>query len=154
MATADTIGQVIYVKTKSTHNEAEYEAAPYIVIASGSLQKLAASTAGGNIANDLAAVTTRVGTAEGKITTLETTVGDSTKGLVADVAGIKTIIGDAASSGLAADVAANAEAIEANTAAVAELRNAVQGGVHFRGVYPTLPEWKLDEHDRWIWDDN
>lgn len=131
MATADTIGQVIYVKAKSTYNEAEYEAAPYIVIAAGSLQKLAASTAGGNIANDLAALTTRVGTAEGKITTLENTVGDSTKGLVADVAGIKTTIGDT-TSGLVADIAANTEA-------VAELRNAVQGGVHFRGVVNELP---------------
>lgn len=126
MATADTIGQVIYVKAKSTYNEVEYEAAPYIVIAAGSLQKLAASTAGGNIANDLAAVTTRVGTAEGKITILENTVGDSTKGLVADVAGIKTTIGDA-TSGLVADIAANTEA-------VAELRDAVRGGVHFAGV--------------------
>lgn len=137
MAAADTIGQVIYVKTKSTYNDSEYESAPYIVIAAGSLQKLAASTAGGNIANDLAAVTTRIGTAEGEIDALQTAVGDATKGLVADVAGIKNTIGDVA-SGLVKDVADNAAEIES-------LKGAVAGGVHFIGITSQLPWEGLQE---------
>lgn len=144
MAAADTIGQVIYVKTKSTYNDSEYESAPYIVIAAGSLQKLAASTAGGNIANDLAAVTTRVGTAEGEIDALQTAVGDATKGLVADVAGIKNTIGDVA-SGLVKDVADNAAEIES-------LKGAVAGGVHFRGVtnqgLPEIDSIELDSGEK------
>ncbi len=179
MATADTIGQVIYVKTKSTHNEAEYEAAPYIVIAAGSLQKLAASTAGGNIANDLAAVTTRVGTAEGEIDALQTAVGDANSGLVKGLADANTAIEGVAGrmdtaeneidalqtavgnteSGLVKDVAdlqtltgehtetlsGYGERIGANETAVTELRNAVQGGVHFRGVHEKLPELSIDD---------
>ena len=133
MATADTIGQVIYVKTKSTYNDAEYEAAPYIVIAAGSLQKLAASTAGGNIANDLAALTTRVGTAEGEIDALQDAVGDSTKGLVKSVADLNTL------------TAGHATRITANENAVTELRSAVAGGVHFVGIFESLPTLFVDE---------
>lgn len=40
------------------------------------------------------ALATRVTTAEGKITALETTVGNSTSGLVKDVADLKTTVGD------------------------------------------------------------
>lgn len=50
------------------------------------------------------ALKTRVSTAEGKITALETTVGDSTSGLVKDVNDLKTTVGDA-NSGLVKSVA-------------------------------------------------
>ena len=68
LATNDNIGQVIYVKTKSSYDadgegesEAiEYEAAPYIVIGEGQLQKLAASTASGNLDADVAQLKTKV----------------------------------------------------------------------------------------------
>lgn len=126
-ATADNIGQIIYV---TTGTEA-YPAGPYIVTGAGEVAKLGTTTASGDLAGD-------VSTLQGKVSTLETTVGDSTKGLVADVDGIKTTIGDD-TKGLVADIAANAGAIEANTKAVAELRNAVKGGVHFRGVVYELP---------------
>jgi len=63
------------------------------------------------------ALKTRVSTAEGKITALETTVGDSTSGLVKDVADnataigqLKTTVGDS-TSGLVKNVADNATAI-------------------------------------------
>lgn len=86
LATADNIGQIIYVKTKSSYDAdgegagaaVEYEAAPYIVIGAGSLQKLAASTASGNIEGDVAELKT-------KVSTLETTIGNTENGLVKDV---------------------------------------------------------------------
>lgn len=86
LATADNIGQIIYVKTKSSYDAdgegegaaVEYDAAPYIVIGAGSLQKLAASTASGDIEGDVAELKT-------KVSTLETTVGNAEDGLVKDV---------------------------------------------------------------------
>lgn len=119
-ATADNIGQIIYVTTGTD----AYPAGPYIVTGAGEVAKLGTTTASGDLAGD-------VSTLQGKVSTLENTVGDSTKGLVADVAGIKATIGDA-ESGLVADVAANAEA-------VSQLRDAVAGGVHFKGVAYELP---------------
>lgn len=93
LATSENIGQVIYVKTKSSYDAdgegegaaVEYDAAPYIVIGAGSLQKLAASTASGDIEGDVAELTT-------KVTDLETVVG-------------KAAVGDASATGLVADVA-------------------------------------------------
>ena len=65
-------------------------------------------------AGDLTALTTRVGTAEGKITTLEGTVGDSTKGLV------KAAAENAAAAAAAAQAASNnAKLIQANAEAIA-----------------------------------
>ena len=66
------------------------------------------TTMAGELANkaDATAVTTlegRVGGVEGKVTALETTVGDASSGLVKDVATLKTTVGDA-SSGLVKDV--------------------------------------------------
>ena len=87
LATADNIGQIIYVKTESEYDAdgeegegaaVKYDAAPYIVIGAGSLQKLAASTASGDIEGDVRALMT-------KVSTLETTVGNNESGLVKDV---------------------------------------------------------------------
>lgn len=93
LATADNIGQIIYVKTKSSYDAdgegegaaVEYEAAPYIVIGAGSLQKLAASTASGDIEGDVAELKTR-------ISTLETTVGNTENGLVKDVKDLRDAV--------------------------------------------------------------
>ena len=87
LATADNIGQIIYVKTNSSYDPdgeegeasaTQYEAAPYIVIGAGTLQKLAASTASGNIEGDVAELKT-------KVSSLETKVGGETSGLIKDV---------------------------------------------------------------------
>lgn len=73
LATDDNIGQVIYVKTKSSYDAdgeegegqaIEYEAAPYIVIGNGQLQKLAASTASGSIEGDVAELKTKLSEVE------------------------------------------------------------------------------------------
>lgn len=93
LATDENVGQVIYVKTKSSYDSdgegegeaVEYDAAPYIVICAGSLQKLAASTASGDIERDVAKLTT-------KVSSLETKVGNDESGLVKDVADLKTSI--------------------------------------------------------------
>lgn len=87
LATNDNIGQVIYVKTKSSYDadgegegEAiEYEAAPYIVIGEKSLMKLAASSASGSIEGEVAELKT-------KVSNLQTTVGNEESGLVKEVA--------------------------------------------------------------------
>ena len=93
LASDENIGQVIYVKTKSSYDAdgegegiaVEYDAAPYIVIGEGTLQKLAASTASGDIEGDVAELTT-------KVSGLETTVGNAEGGLVKDVADLKTAV--------------------------------------------------------------
>lgn len=146
LATDENIGQVIYVKTKSSYDAngegaaVEYDAAPYIVIGAGSLQKLAASTASGDIATDLAALTTRVGTAEGEIDALQTAVGDTNSGLVKDVDDLQTLTGEHTET-----LSGYGERIYANEIAISGLRNAVKGGVHFRGVHAKLPELSIDE---------
>ena len=93
LASDENIGQVIYVKTKSSYDAdgegegaaIEYDAAPYIVIGEGSLQKLAASTASGDIEGDVAELTT-------KVSGLETTVGNAESGLVKDVTELKSAV--------------------------------------------------------------
>ena len=88
LASDENIGQVIYVKTKSSYDAdgegegeaVEYDAAPYIVIGEGLLQKLAASTASGDIESDVAE--------------LKTTVGNNESGLVKDVTDLKTTVGN------------------------------------------------------------
>lgn len=83
LATNDNIGQVIYVKTKSSYDAdgeegegaaIEYDAAPYIVIGAGQLQKLAASTASGNIDGDVAELKTKVATLEGEMDAAEAAI--------------------------------------------------------------------------------
>ena len=74
----------------------------------GLTKKINDNTAAIAMKADTAAVTTlegRVGDVEGKVTTLKTTVGDASSGLVKDVATLKTTVGDA-SSGLVKDVTA------------------------------------------------
>ena len=79
IATDENIGQVIYVKTKSSYDadgegegEAiEYEAAPYIVIGNGVLQKLAASTASGDIEGDVVTLQSDVAGLKTDVTEVE-----------------------------------------------------------------------------------
>jgi len=68
------------------------------------------------------ALKTRVSTAEGKITALQTTVGDSTSGLVKDVNDLKTTVGDA-NSGLVKEVADINSKIEQNELTTATALN-------------------------------
>ena len=132
LATNDNIGQVIYVKTKSSYDadgegesEAiEYEAAPYIVIGEGQLQKLAASTASGNLDADVAQLKTKVADIDGTVKTA-----------TADIEALKAIdhdaykAADAALKGELEGAIAGKVAQEAYNAKVEELESAIAGKV-------------------------
>lgn len=88
LASNDNVGQIIYVTTKSEYDSEgdgvveEYDAAPYIVIGNGNLQKLASSSASGDIEGDVRELIT-------KVSDLESVVGDETDGIVKDVNDLK-----------------------------------------------------------------
>lgn len=71
LATQDNIGQVIYVSTESQYEDQQYGAAPYIVTGNGTLMKLTASSASGDVTEDIAGLQTRVTSLEGEITRLD-----------------------------------------------------------------------------------
>lgn len=54
LATADNIGQIIYVKSAETIEETKYDAGAYIVSGAGTVMKLAQSSASGDVAGDIA----------------------------------------------------------------------------------------------------
>ena len=135
LASDENIGQVIYVKTKSEYDadgeegelEAiEYEAAPYIVIGSGKLMKLAASTASGDVTADVAELQT-------KVSNLETAVGkdgEEPSGLYKTVAdAISAAATDAQGKADAAQAAAEATAEAALTAYKGEMETTLAGKV-------------------------
>ena len=118
LASDENIGQVIYVKTKSEYDAdgeegeleaVEYEAAPYIVIGTGKLMKLAASTASGDVTADVAELQT-------KVSSLETAVGKDGE----EPSGLYKVVADAVAEAAqdAQDKADDAqEAAEATAAA-------------------------------------
>ena len=71
LATQDNIGQVIYVSSESEYEDQQYGAAPYIVTGNGTLQKLAASSASGDVTSDITALQTRVSNVENDITRID-----------------------------------------------------------------------------------
>lgn len=88
LATADNIGQIIYLTTQVIDGEVTYSSGPYIVSGDGTVSKIGTTSASGNIAADVAAL-------QGKVSTLEGTVGkkgsggDASTGLVKDVEDLK-----------------------------------------------------------------
>ena len=84
LATADNIGQIIYLTTQVIDGEDTYSPGPYIVSGDGTVSKIGTTSASGDIAADVAAL-------QGKVGTLESTVGkkgsgnDASTGLVKDV---------------------------------------------------------------------
>ena len=84
LATADNIGQIIYLTTQVIDGEDTYSPGPYIVSGDGTVSKIGTTSASGDIAGDVAAL-------QGKVSTLENTVG-------------KKGSGDNASTGLVKDV--------------------------------------------------
>ena len=75
LAKADNIGQIIYLTKEVTDGEDTYSAGPYIVSGNGTVSKIGTTSASGDIAADVAAL-------QGKVSTLESTVG--TKGSGSD----------------------------------------------------------------------
>lgn len=94
LATADNIGQIIYltkdVKVTEGSGEVTYSSGPYIVSGNGTVSKIGTTSASGDIAADVAAL-------QGKVSTLESTVGkkgsgsdNPSTGLVKDVEDLKS----------------------------------------------------------------
>ena len=84
LATADNIGQIIYLTKEVIDGKDTYSPGPYIVSGDGTVSKIGTTSASGDIAADVAAL-------QGKVNTLESTVG-------------KKGSGDNASTGLVKDV--------------------------------------------------
>lgn len=84
LATADNIGQIIYLTTQVIDGEVTYSPGPYIVSGAGTVSKIGTTSASGDIAGDVTAL-------QGKVSTLEQTVGvkgsgdNASTGLVKDV---------------------------------------------------------------------
>ena len=91
LATADNIGQIIYLTTQVIDGKDTYSPGPYIVSGDGTVSKIGTTSASGDIAADVAALQGKVGTLENTVDTLENTVG-------------KKGSGDNASTGLVKDV--------------------------------------------------
>lgn len=93
LATADNIGQIIYltkdVKVTEGSGEVTYSSGPYIVSGNGEVSKIGTTSASGDIAGDVA-------TLKGIVSTLEGTVGkkgsgdNASTGLVKDVEDLKS----------------------------------------------------------------
>lgn len=93
LATTDNVGQIIYltkdVKVTEGSGEVTYSAGPYIVSGDGTVSKIGTTSASGDIAEDVAAL-------QGKVSTLEGTVGkkgsgdNASTGLVKDVEDLKS----------------------------------------------------------------
>lgn len=96
LATADNIGQIIYVTAEETSGNVTYTAGPYIVTGEGTISKIGTTSATGDISGDVEQL-------KADVAGLKTTVGDNSNGLVADVSGLKDTVGDN-SNGLVADV--------------------------------------------------
>ena len=97
LATADNLGQIIYVTAEETSGDTTYTAGPYIVTGEGTISKIGTTSASGDISGDVEQL-------KADVSGLKTTVGDNSNGLVADVTGLKDTVGDS-SKGLVADVA-------------------------------------------------
>lgn len=92
LATANNLGQIIYVTAEETSGNVTYTAGPYIVTGEGTISKIGTTSASGDISGDVEQL-------KADVAGLKTTVGDNSNGLVADVAGLKTDV-----SGLQAKV--------------------------------------------------
>ena len=86
LATTDNVGQIIYltkdVKVTEGSGEVTYSSGPYIVSGAGEVSKIGTTSASGDIAGDVNAL-------KGKVSTLESTVGNDSTGLVKDVEDLK-----------------------------------------------------------------
>ena len=86
LAQADNKGTIVYVENDELVSGDTFTKGPYIVTGVNTLLKLGTTTASGDLASD-------VGNLKTDVNTLKSTVGDNSKGLVKDVADVKTSIG-------------------------------------------------------------
>lgn len=135
-ATGDIAGDVENLKGRMSTAEGEIDALQTAVGDANS--GLVKGLADANGAID--AVEGRMDTAEGEIDALQGVVGDSESGLVKNVAALQTLTGEHSGT-----LTSYGSRIGANETAVAELRSAVAGGVHFKGVYQELPALSYED---------
>ena len=135
-ATGDIAGDVENLKGRMGTAEGEIDA---LQVAVGDANSgLVKGLADANGAID--AVEGRMDTAEGEIDALQGVVGNAEAGLVKDVAALQALTGEHAGT-----LTKYGSRISANETAVSELRGAVAGGTHFKGVYPELPKLSTDD---------
>lgn len=107
----------------------------------------------GDSTTTVGALATRVSTAEGKITALETTVGNSTSGLVKDVADLKIKVGDS-TTGLVknvADLNTKIDAVSGASSAYTDSQiNAIKGTSYKEGTTLASLESNLEEEKKRI----
>lgn len=84
LATADNIGQIIYLTAQVQDGKDTYSPGPYIVSGNGTVSKIGTTSASGDIAADVA-------TLQGKVGTLEQTVGKKGSGDIASTGLIKDV---------------------------------------------------------------
>ena len=84
LATADNIGQIIYLTTQVIDGKDTYSPGPYIVSGDGTVSKIGTTSASGDIAADVAAL-------QGKVSTLESTVGTKGSGSIASTGLVKDV---------------------------------------------------------------
>lgn len=119
LATADNLGQIIYVTAEETSGDTTYTAGPYIVTGEGTISKIGTTSASGDISGDVEQL-------KADVTGLKTTVGDSSSGLVANVNGLKDTVGDS-SKGLVADVSGLKTDVSSLQAKVSSLETSNNG---------------------------
>ena len=97
LATADNIGQIIYLTTQVIDGEDTYSPGPYIVSGDGTVSKIGTTSTSGDIAADVAALQGKVSTLENTVDTLDGTVGkkgtgsdNPSTGLIKDVEDLKS----------------------------------------------------------------
>ena len=84
LATADNIGQIIYLTAQVQDGKDTYSPGPYIVSGNGTVSKIGTTSASGDIAGDVA-------TLQGKVSTLESTVGKKGSGNIASTGLVKDV---------------------------------------------------------------
>ena len=90
LATADNIGQIIYLTTQVIDGEDTYSPGPYIVSGDGTVSKIGTTSASGDIAADVAALQGKVGTLENTVGTKGSGSDNPSTGLVKDVEDLKS----------------------------------------------------------------
>lgn len=90
LATADNIGQIIYLTTQVIDGEDTYSPGPYIVSGNGTVSKIGTTSASGDIAADVAALQGKVGTLEQTVGVKGTGSDNPSTGLVKDVEDLKS----------------------------------------------------------------
>ena len=90
LATADNIGQIIYLTKEVIDGKDTYSTGPYIVSGNGTVSKIGTTSASGDIAGDVATLKDKVGTLESTVGKKGSGSDNPSTGLVKDVEDLKS----------------------------------------------------------------